>query len=207
MGDVNHRRTQLTVLLDQFAPGMHPKCCIKVRQRFIKQEHLGIADDGAAKRNALALTAGRRKRLAVEKIGQAECLGGGFDAGLDFDLVDAAPAQTERQIVAHRHVRVQRIGLEHHGDVAAFRRHPVHDRIINAERAGCDRFQARDHSQCRRLAAARRPEQDHEFAIFDAQRDIVDRREADPVVAFGNIFERHDCHVGSLAACFVILVT
>ena len=40
---------------------------VEVRQRLVEQEHVRIADDGAADRDALALAAGQLARIAVEQ--------------------------------------------------------------------------------------------------------------------------------------------
>ena len=79
-------------------------------------------------------------------------------------------AQAEREVVLHRHVRIERVGLEHHRDVAILGRHVVDDASVDRQRAGRDRLEPRDHAQRRGLAAARRSEQHHELAVADARR-------------------------------------
>ena len=64
--------------------------------------------------------------------------------------------QAERHVLDHRHVRIERVVLEHHGDVAVLRRHVVDDVAADGDLAAGDVLQARDHAQRRRLAAARR---------------------------------------------------
>ena len=41
--------------------------CVEIGQRLVEQEHLGLAHDGAADGDALALAAGELRRLAVEQ--------------------------------------------------------------------------------------------------------------------------------------------
>ena len=81
-----------------------------------------MAHDGAAQRDALALAAGELARLALEQLADAEDLGRLLDALLDLGLGEFAHLQAERHVVVHAHVRVERVVLEHHGDVAVHRR-------------------------------------------------------------------------------------
>src|SRR5262249_8134380 len=62
--------------------------------------------------------------------------GGRRDAPVDLGLRQLSAAQAERHVVVHRHVRVERVVLEHHRDVAVARRHVVHDAVADAHRAG-----------------------------------------------------------------------
>jgi hypothetical protein len=52
---------------------------VEVRQRFVEQEPLGVAHDGAADGDALALAAGQLAGLAVEVVRQVQHLGRAFD--------------------------------------------------------------------------------------------------------------------------------
>ena len=64
-------------------------------------------------------------------------------------------------------MRIERIILEHHGDVALFGRHIVDDALADGDLAAGDAFEPGDHAQKRGLAAARRADQHDEFAIRD----------------------------------------
>jgi hypothetical protein len=86
----------------------------------------------------------------------------------------ARNAQTEGHVVVDRHVRVERIGLEHHGDAALGRRHVVDDHAVDYQRAAGDLLQPGDHPQKRGLAAAGRTDKDDELALPDLQVDPVD---------------------------------
>ena len=55
--DVNHRRAQAAVKHPQLRPGVGPQERIQVGKRLVEQERSRFADDGAAKRDALALPA------------------------------------------------------------------------------------------------------------------------------------------------------
>ena len=86
----------------------------------------------------------------------------------------AAQHEREPHIGGDRHVRVERVVLEHHGDVALLRRHLVHDALADADLARSDVFEPRDHPQQGRLAASRRADQDDELAVVDQDVDAMD---------------------------------
>ena len=90
-------------------------------------------------------------------------------------------------------MRIERIGLEHHRDVARARRQVVDDLAADADRAAGDLLEARDHAQRRRFAAAGRPDQGDEFAIADRRGRCCARR-SDGAIALDQLFERHRRH-------------
>ncbi len=55
-------------------------------------------------------------------------------------------AQRKAHIVAHGHMRVERIGLEHHGDAALGRIDVGHALAADLEVAGGDRLEPGDHA-------------------------------------------------------------
>src|SRR4030088_125409 len=86
-------------------------------------------------------------------------------------------AQAEREIVVDAHVLVERIVLEHHGDVAVARRQVVDDAVADPDVAARDVLEARNHAQRRRLAAARRADQGHELLVGNLEIDVLHRME------------------------------
>jgi len=93
---------------------------------------------------------------------------------LAFGLRALAQLQRERKVVAHGHVRVEGVALEHHRDVAVARGNVVHHAVADGEPPLADRLQPRDHPQRGALAAARRPDQHHELLVRNLQVDAVD---------------------------------
>ncbi|MNC94024.1 hypothetical protein D3C83_107820 [compost metagenome] len=57
MRDEQAGRAQPPVQGLQLAAHLHPQLGVQVRQRLVEQEHLRLANDGAAHRHALALPA------------------------------------------------------------------------------------------------------------------------------------------------------
>jgi hypothetical protein len=67
-------------------------------------------------------------RLALQQVAQLQDLGGLVHARLDLVLGHLGDLQAVGHVVEHAHVRVQRVVLEHHGDVALGRLQVVDDR-------------------------------------------------------------------------------
>jgi hypothetical protein len=94
----------------------------------------------------------------------------------------AAP-QRERDVLEHGLVREQRVALEDHAHVAAVRRQ-VGDRLPVEDDAALARLlEARDHQQRRGLAGAALPQQRHELAGADVERQVVDGLEVAEALA------------------------
>ena len=92
-----------------------------------------------------------------------------------FDLVLGllGEHQRERHVVAHGHVRIQRVVLEHHRDVAFLRRNAIDDPAADADLAMGDFLESGQHAQQRRLAATRRTDEHAEFAVGDVDVDTT----------------------------------
>ncbi|EKM99799.1 phenol hydroxylase [Acidocella sp. MX-AZ02] len=89
--------------------------------------------------------------------------------------------QPEGHVLIDRHMRVERVILEHHGDVALRRGEVVHPALADEQIALGDRLQPGDDAQQRGFAAARGADKHHEFMIvdFEIQRgDHIMRAEA-----------------------------
>ena len=96
---------------------------IEIRERLVEQKGLRFADDRPAQRDALALAAGQLRRPAIEDGAELERRSGALHALVDARRIEAAHAEPERQVLAHALVRVERVALEHHREVALLRRH------------------------------------------------------------------------------------
>src|SRR5690606_20440181 len=105
----------------------------------------------------------------------------------------SAQAQRERQVLGDAHVRVQRVALEHHGDVALGGGDVVDDPLPDAQGAGGDRLQPRDHPQHRGLAAARRPHQHQPLAVGDLEAG-AGHGDVAVVVDLAQVVELHARH-------------
>ena len=88
--------------------------------------------------------------------------------------------QREADVLVDRHVRIERVALEHHRDVAVSGIDLVDDLAVDADLARGRLLEAGDHAHGRRLAAARRAEEHHELLVADIEVDVVDADEVAP---------------------------
>jgi hypothetical protein len=137
-------------------------------------------------------SSGELARVTLQVLHQPENVGGHFDALADLGAALAGEFHREGHIIEHGHVRVERVILEHHGDVAFLRRHLVDHAPADFDLAARDFLQARDHAQQRRLAATRRPDQHAEFAVRDRDVHAVD--DAGGAERLEHAFEIDCCH-------------
>ena len=75
-------------------------------------------------------------------------------------------------------MRIERVILEHHGDVAIGRLELVDDAPADIDLAAGDGLKPGDHPQQRRLAAAGGADQHAELAVADVEVDALDGLEA-----------------------------
>ena len=98
-----------------------------------------------------------------------------------------------------------RVLLEDEPHLAFLRRHEnaLHDRIDDAradlDLAGAQIFEAGDHAQGRRLAAARSPDQHQELAILDNQVEVAN--DVQLSVRLAELFEFDPCQRSNLPEC------
>src|SRR5450756_362167 len=158
---------KLRVQLFDLGAHLHPEFCVQVGQRLVEQEHLRVAHDGAAHGYALALAARELARVALKVLHQSQNVSRHLDALAHFLAALAGELHREGHVVEHGHVRVERVVLEHHGDVALLRRHLVDHAPADLDLAARYLLQAGDHAQQRGLAAARRADQHAELSVLD----------------------------------------
>ena len=151
---------------------------VQVGERLVEQQDVRPRHDGARQRHALLLPAGEFARPPLLEAAQAHHVQRLGDAALLLRRRQLPHAQAEGDVVRHRHVGKQRIGLEHHRGVAPVRRHVGHVAVAEPDLAAVGRDEAGHHPQRRGLAAAGRPEQRDELAIGHIERDIIDGGEA-----------------------------
>ncbi len=86
----------------------------------------------------------------------------------------AGHLQAKTDILRHRHMRIERIGLENHGDTALGRADIGHVLAADRQPAFGNSFQAGNHPQKRGLAAAGRADKNTELAIGNIEIDALD---------------------------------
>jgi hypothetical protein len=136
--------------------------------------YLRLPHNRSAQCDALSLAAGELPRLAIEIFLEPECRCGRAHALLDFVCGHVLQLERESQVLTHRHVRVKRVVLEDHRDVARLGRDIVHDAIADLDRAGADRLETGDHAQGRALAASGWPDENDKLPVIHIEIDAID---------------------------------
>src|SRR3546814_3268922 len=97
-----------------------------------------LLDDRARDRDALLLAARKLRRFAVEEGRDFERFGRCGDTAVDLVGGHARVAQAERHVLAHAHMRVERILLEDHRHAARARREVIETTLADTELATLD---------------------------------------------------------------------
>ena len=174
VGDINHRRLEPLVQLDDLAAHLDAHLGIEVRERFIEEENLGLPHDRASHSDALALAAGEGFWLSQKKLLEAENRRRLVDPLLDLRLGEFPELEPERHVLVNAHVRVERIVLKDHGDVAILRRHVVDALVADENLAAGNLFEASDHAECGGFPASRGADEHDEFAVGDFYVEVPD---------------------------------
>ena len=173
--DVDRGDAEAALERRDLGAGLHAELGVEVRQRLVHEEHLGLTHDGAAHGDALTLTTREGLRLAAEVGLEVEQLGGLENAGGALVLVDAGDLEREAHVLGDGHVRVERVVLEDHRDVAVLRRNVGDVAVADEDVAVVDLFEAGEHAQRGGLAAAGGADEDEELAVGDLEVELVDR--------------------------------
>ena len=175
---VDRRCLQPLVQLLDLGAHLHAQLGVEIRKRLVEEEHLRIAHDRPPHRDALTLAAGELARITRQVGRNVQDFRGAPHPGLDLRLGRAPQLQPEAHVLGDRLVRIERIVLKDHRNVAVFRGEIVDDALPDPDLSVPDRLQARNHPQQRRFAAAGRPDQSHEFAVRDRDRYAMNHLDA-----------------------------
>ena len=180
--------------LDQLHLHVVAQARVEIRQGLVQQQHARLVDQRAREGDALLLPARELARIAVADRRQAHEIERARDTSVALGRVIAAPhLHRKGEIVLHRHMRKQRVGLEHQPDVAFLRRRAAHIGIADQHAAARRHVEAGDQPQQRCLAAAGRTHQRDEAAVRDGQIDAFQR--LDLAEALRQSFDRDASHI------------
>jgi hypothetical protein len=118
-----------------------------------------------------------------------------------FDLIGRrlANPHAEGDVFANRHVWIQRIGLEHHGDIPVLGVDVIDRSVVNGYPAFGRRFQSGDDIQQGGFAATGRPDEDKEFPIVDIDVDILQHLDAaEPLDQVTDFQRSHDFNLSPI---------
>ena len=173
VSNINERALDLVAQLNELGTHLVTKLGVQVGQWLVHQEDLGVTHDGAADSDTLALAARKRLGLTVEVLGNAQNLGSRANFAVDLVLGDLLELERKRHVLVHRHIGVQSIALEHHGDVAVLGRHVVDALAVDEHIARGNVLQAGDHAHRRGLTAARGANEDDELLVVNGEVEVL----------------------------------
>ncbi len=173
--DVDERDPDL--VLDPLQLHLHVLAQLEVEraERLVEEKHARVVHERSPEGDTLLLASRELLRLALRESGQSDELEHLGDASSQLILGDALALEPERDVVLDRHVREERVALEHRVDVPLVRRQPDHVLIAQEDPPFGRLLEAPDHPERGRLAAPRRPEHREEGSARDLHRDPVDR--------------------------------
>src|SRR5438132_1988693 len=171
VGDQDRRDTEL--LLERLDLGPHGQTerRVEIGERLVEEQELRLLDKGARRRLPLLLTARELARPPLEKLPDMHEIGGGPDATEGLLARRLLEAEGEQDVVAHGHMRVERVGLENDPDVSVPGLDLVDDMTVEQKLAGGRKIDAGEQEEARRFAAAGRAEKRNELAVLDGQVD------------------------------------
>ena len=191
MRDVDERDAHLALHPLQLELQLLAELEVQRAQRLVEQQHLGLVDQGPGQRHALALAAGKLGRFAAAEPGQADHLQRPVGLLPPLRPGDVAHPQPVLDVLRHRHVREQRVVLEHGVDVPGVRRHPGDVAAGELDPPGVRQLEPGDEPEQGGLARPGRPEQGEELPGPHHQVDVRERGHvAVPLAQAGDVDRR-----------------
>ncbi len=135
----------------------------------------GLDGESAGQRHPLLLAAGELARIARLEADQVDLAQPFLQPRLHLGRGQLPQAEPVADIVGHRHVRPERVVLEHHADAALVGRQPVDHPVAEADGPPIWLIEASQEAQQGGLAAARGAEQREELAVRHGEIHAVHR--------------------------------
>jgi len=147
MGDEDGGDAETVVKLSDLDAHLNPQLRVEIGERFVEEEDFRLADHGPGHRDPLPLPARKLPRLAVQEFVETD---GRSDRPHPPPPLVAGRARNLEgvaDVLGDRHVRIERVVLEHHGAAAFARLQHVHHPAADGDFARRDLLESRDHSQ------------------------------------------------------------
>ncbi len=119
--------------------------------------------------------------------------GGLLHALVDLRLGEPAQLEREGHVLVDGHVRIERVVLEDHRDIAIFRHDVVHDAFADLDGSFGDFFESGDHSECGAFATTGRTDKDDELAVCDVDVHAFDGADV-AGIDFADALKNDLCH-------------
>ena len=170
VGDEDRGDAEPALQLHQLLARLHAQLRVEVGERLVEQQHLRLDGEGARDGHALLLAAGELPGPAPGELGEPHEVEHGLRPGADLVARELSLLQPEGDVLFHRHVRPQRVVLEHHADVALPRRGAGDVPAADEHLSMLVLVEPGDQAKERGLAGARRPEEREELAGLRPRR-------------------------------------
>ena len=172
VGDVERRHAEPPLDAQHLAAHLDAQVGVEVRERLVHEEHGRLADERPPHGDALALTARQLGGLPEHHFREPEDLGRRARLPLALLLRYASHPERECDVLDHVHVRIEGVVLEDHRNVALLGREVVDDLVVEADRSRRHVLEAGHHPERRRLAAARRADENRELPVIDEEVEL-----------------------------------
>ena len=187
MGDEDGGHARALLYAADLLAHFQAQAGVEVGKGLVEQKQAGVLHQRPGDGHALLLAAGELGGMALHHRIHVDELGDIHGALEALGLGHLLHFQREADVLQHRHVRVERVILEHQADAALFRGHVGHVVVVEVDLAARDRQDARQHVEDGGLAAARRAEQGDQFPVLQRGGKIRYRR--DVAEFLGQVFE------------------
>ncbi len=197
VSNVDEGGLDLLVKLGKLGSHACTELCVKVGERLVKKEYLGVTNDSTAESNSLLLTTGKSLGTSLKKVRDIKDSCSLLNASLDLLLGNLTKLKTECHVVKYGHVRIKSVVLEHHRDISVLRSYVVNVSVAYLELALGDLLKTCDHTKGGRLTASRGTNEDKELLISDLEIEVGYGGNAAGVLLV-NVSERKTCHFRNL---------
>jgi hypothetical protein len=174
VGDVDGDDGELMLQVLELGAHVDAQTGIEIGERLVHEERLRMADDGSGKCDALTLASGKLLGEIGQESAEAEAGGDTFHLYRNFGRGTLADAQRESDIFGDGHVRIERVALEYHRDVAVAG-FQASDVLATEKDGACvGFFQAGDDAEKGGFSAAGWAEEDDEFPVSGLQAHVAE---------------------------------
>jgi hypothetical protein len=147
---------------------------VEITQGFIKQQQVWFFNERPSQGHTLLLSTRKLRRFALQQVLQLHERRNMFDLVLDDSARLTLDTQGKGEILINAQVRIERIALKHHANIALAGWEIVDDPSIEAQRTTGRAIDAGQHQERGRLATATGSEQGQKFSLGDATTEILD---------------------------------
>ncbi|MCY1300450.1 hypothetical protein D9M70_500150 [compost metagenome] len=162
----------------QFDAHVRPKRRVEVRKWLVEEEDLRLAHDRSPDRDTLTLASGKHPGLLLQaliKVQDACCM---LHLRLQLLLGHFFHAKRKGDVLEDGHVRIERVGLEDHGDTTLDRRQVVDAFALDQDVPRAGLIETGYHPEQGRLAATGGPDENDELTVPDFEIDAFQHLES-----------------------------